>query len=225
MANTFVQIPSELITDTSVSPLELRLYILLMDLGFKGRGFSFAGHKYLGKLLDSHPQTIAKSLKNLCELGWIKVTRVGLNRNDKIRCLKTVQKEKRSEPPVSIKNKGSHIGHSINRINKEKIIEGTIQKTTVDKYKTTPPTPIPIPKYKDDTRQLLSLIEKAIQPKSYSYWFQDKITIPYVDETSINISCLNNTNIKWLKSHYTDILNKITGKKVSFYAAGVNFAL
>jgi len=222
VANTFVQIPSELITDTSVSPLELRLYILLMDLGFKGRGFSFAGHKYLGKLLDSHPQTIAKSLKNLCELGWIKVTRVGLNRNDKIRCLKTVQKEKRSEPPVSIKNKGSHIGHSINRINKEKIIEGTIQKTTVDKYKTTPPTPIPIPKYQDDTRQLLSLIEQAIQPKSYSYWFQDKVTISYVDETSINISCLNNTNIQWLKRHYTDILNKITGKKVSFYAAGVN---
>ena len=94
MRAKFIQIPVELLSDQQVSALELRLYAVLLHYGLEGSGKSQAGHKLLGKNLNVHPKTIARSLKNLQELGWITIQRVGLNRNDRIKCLKTVQKKK-----------------------------------------------------------------------------------------------------------------------------------
>ena len=97
MRASFVQIPIELLDDTAISPLELRLYCILMRYGMEGRGYSQAGHRFLARKLDVHPKTIAISLNNLQEAGYISISRVGLNRNDKIRCLKTIKREKKEE--------------------------------------------------------------------------------------------------------------------------------
>ena len=97
MRASFVQIPIALLDDTAISPLELRLYCILMRYGMEGRGFSQAGHRFLARKLDVHPQTIGRSIKNLEESGYISVEKICLNRNDKIRCLKTIKREKKEE--------------------------------------------------------------------------------------------------------------------------------
>ena len=93
----FVQIPVEILRDSNITPIELKLYCILMKFGFEGTGHSQAGHGYLSKLVGCHKQTIAKSLKHLKELGYIEVERVGLNENDKIFCLKTVKNQKKTK--------------------------------------------------------------------------------------------------------------------------------
>ena len=95
--SSFVQIPSEILIDPEISALDLRIYCVLMDFGRRGRGFSQIGHKYLGRLVGKHPKTIAKSINRLAELGYISVERIGLNRNDRIRCRRTVQRENPTE--------------------------------------------------------------------------------------------------------------------------------
>jgi len=94
MRAQFIQIPVELLSDRRVSALELRLYAILLRYGLEGRGFSQAGHRLLANNCSCHPKTIARCLKNLQSIGWITIERVGLNRNSKIRCLKTVQRPK-----------------------------------------------------------------------------------------------------------------------------------
>ena len=100
MRASFVQLPIEIIEDTAISPLELRLYLTLLRYGLESRGFSQAGHRFLAKKLGVHPQTIGRSIKNLEESGYISVEKICLNRNDKIRCLKTVKREKKKPSRV-----------------------------------------------------------------------------------------------------------------------------
>ena len=49
-----------------------------ISLFMEGAGYSQAGHRFLARKLDVHPQTIARSLKNLQEAGYISITRIGL---------------------------------------------------------------------------------------------------------------------------------------------------
>lgn len=94
----FVQIPVEILEDPRITPIEFRLYCILMRFGFEGTGFSQAGHDLLSKKVGCHKQTIAKSLKRLQIFGLIEIQRVGLNRNDKIFCLKTIKGKKKPKP-------------------------------------------------------------------------------------------------------------------------------
>ena len=216
-SNTFVQIPSELLTDKTVSPLELRLYCVLMDLGFKGRGYSQAGHQYLGKLLDTHPQTIAKSLKKLSQLGFICVERVGLNRNDKIRCLKTVQKEKRSEPRSSVKYTGSHICHSTNRKKIIKTIEEPAISESVEKSKTIPPNPARVANvniYEDRTKALQNGLEQATRQKSYDFWLKDLAIVGESEEMTISVGKTSCTEYDWVVNNYKSLIEQVAGKPV-----------
>ena len=93
MPASFVQLPSEILIDPEISALDLRIYAICMDFGRKSRGFSQIGNRHLGRLVGKHPKTIAKSIKRLTELGYIKVERIGLNRNDRLRCKKTVKRD------------------------------------------------------------------------------------------------------------------------------------
>ena len=111
MANSFVQLPSEILTDPDITALDLRIYAILMDFGRKGRGYSQIGHQYLGKLVGKHPKTVVKSIKRLAELGYITVERIGLNRNDRLRCKKTVKREKSDGTPT-IHQEGAPKHHS-----------------------------------------------------------------------------------------------------------------
>ena len=215
MANTFVQIPSALLTDKAVSALELRLYCVLMDLGFKGRGFSQAGHQYLGRLLDTHPQTIAKCLKNLRQLGWICVDRVGLNRNDKIRCLKTVQKEKRSEPRVSVKDNTSHIGHSTNRKKNKKRIEVDVPKLEPEVRKTTPPDPRRAERskgYSEANNAFHKLFETSIRPSTYKTYYESLLVVE--DGEKLLISAENEAQMNFINGCHKAHIEEVIGRKV-----------
>lgn len=215
MANTFVQIPSALLTDKAVSPLELRLYCVLMDLGFKGRGFSCAGHQYLGKLLDTHPQTIAKCLKNLKELGWIRVDRVGLNRNNKIRCLRTVQKEKRSERPVSIKSNSIDICHTTNRKKNKKIIEVDVPKLTYESRKTTPPDPHRAERskgYSDANNAFHKSLEQASRPSTYKTFYESLLVVE--DGEKLLISAENEAQMNFINGCHKAHIEEVIGRKV-----------
>ena len=219
MANTFVQIPSELLTDKAVSALELRLYCLLMDMGFKGRGYSQAGHQYLGKLLDTHPQTIAKSLKNLRELGWIRVERVGLNRNDKIRCLKTVQKEKRSEPRIAVKNNRSHIGHSTNRKKNKKPIEVEVPKPIVDNGPKNTINParneqraLKANDYQEANNAFHKSLETSTRPSTYKTYYETLLVVE--DGEKLLVSIENEASLEFLNNFHRARIEEAVGKKV-----------
>ena len=182
----------------------------------EGRGFSQAGHRFLAKKLNVHPQTIAISLKNLQEAGYISISRVGLNRNDKIRCLKTIKREKkeeiRSEPPHSIKKQPGHSPPLLHnkRTNKRDITEGTtmvkernykltaggrIKNDYKNPYTPYIPTPsdekiTPIPEYQAETDDLLSKIKENVRKQSYLGWFDGKIAVSYADSKRIEVNCV-----------------------------------
>tara|TARA_A100001037_G_scaffold153991_1_gene138927 strand:+ start:2970 stop:3629 length:660 start_codon:yes stop_codon:yes gene_type:complete len=215
VANTFVQIPSELLTDKAVSALELRLYCVLMDLGFKGRGYSQAGHQYLGKLLDTHPQTIAKCLKNLRQLGWICVDRVGLNRNDKIRCLKTVQREKRSESRVSVKDNTSHIGHSTNRKKNKKRIEVEVPKVEPELRKTTPPDPRRAERskgYSEANNAFHKSLQRASRPSTYKTFYESLLVVE--DGEKLLVSIENEGQMDFMNSLHKARIEEAVGREV-----------
>ena len=196
----------------------------------------------MAKKLGIHPQTIAISLKNLQEAGYISISRVGLNRNDKIRCLKTIKREKKEEIRMecthSIKKEPGHSPPLLHnkRTNKRDITEGTTMLKERD-YKITAggrikndyknpygpyiPHPTdekitPIPSYQAETDDLLSKIKENVRKQSYSFWFDGKIALSYVDNKRIEVSCTDITRREWVEENYKSLIERLSGKKASF---------
>ena len=222
-STSFVQIPSEILIDPEISALDLRIYAILMDFGFKGRGWSQIGHKYLGRLVGKHPQTIAKSLKRLTELGYISIDRIGLNRNDRIRCRKTVPSQNRSERRSKIKKTSQQ---------KVPLLQ---DRSTKKRYKTSHSNPKPTTDQKDDLRRskgvrssvddeailkhqpitdrLRDRLNTTLRPASVACWFKDMAVIND-DDTSTTISVGRN-QVDWIDEHYSKLLDKVAEKKVN----------
>ena len=223
ISTSFVQIPSELLTDPKISALDLRIYAILMDFGRKARGYSQIGHKYLGRLVGKHPQTIAKSLKRLTELGYISIDRIGLNRNDRIRCRKTVPSQNRSERKS--KNKKTNRLSPLlleDRSTKKryKASHSNPKPTTDQKPSEALPNPLrssidieAIHKHQPLTDRLSDRLNMALRPASVSYWFKDMAVINNDDDT-MTISVGRN-QIDWIQEHYSKLLDKTAGKKVN----------
>ena len=228
---SFIQIPIELLDDTAISPLELRLYCILMRYGMEGRGYSQAGHRFLARKLDVHPKTIAISLNNLQEAGYISITRVGLNRNDKIRCLKTVKREKKEKirmecahpikkeagaPPPLLENKRT----TTNDINRGRKMESKITNEENPKILHIPlktdEIVAPIPENQAETNEILAEIKKRVRKRSFEGWFDGKIAISYSDSKRIEVNCIGDFEKEWLKDNYKSLIERISGKKVSF---------
>ena len=231
MRASFIQIPIELLEDQAISPLELRLYCILMRYGMEGRGWSQAGHRFLGKKLDVHPKTIAISLNNLQEAGYISISRVGLNRNDKIRCLKTIKREKkeeiRRECTHSIKKEPGHSPPLLhNKRTNKRDISGGIKmapKYTDENNPYIPYIPTktdeiitPIPENQAETAEILDEIKKKVRKRSFEGWFDGKIAISYSDSKRIEVNCIGDFEKEWLKDNYKSLIERISGKKVSF---------
>ena len=231
MRASFVQIPIELLDDPAISPLELRLYCILMRYGMEGRGWSQAGHRFLGQKLGVHPKTIAISLNNLQEAGYISISRVGLNRNDKIRCLKTIKREKkeeiRRECTHSIKKEPGHSPPLLhNKRTNKRDISGGIKmapKYTDENNPYIPYIPLktdeiitPVHENQAETAEILAEIKKKLRKRIFEGWFDGKIAISYSDSKRIEVNCIGDFEKEWLKDNYKSLIERISGKKVSF---------
>ena len=226
-STSFVQIPSEILIDPEISALDLRIYAILMDFGFKGRGWSQIGHKYLGRLVGKHPQTIAKSLKRLTELGYISIDRIGLNRNDRIRCRKTVPNQNRSERRSKIKKTSQQSVPLLQDRRTKKIYKtnhSNPQATTDLKPSEALPDTLPDPlrssielaaihKHQPLTDLLSDRLNMALRPASVACWFKDMVVIND-DDTSTTISVGRN-QVDWIDEHYSKLLDKVAEKKVN----------
>lgn len=212
---SFVQILSELTTDPNITAVEFRLYTILMDLGLKGRGFSQAGHQYLSHLCNCHPKTIAKSLRNLKEQGYISIERVGLNRNDKIRCKRTVKKLK--DKKVTIKKSPSIADPTLVDKKKNKDIERNRPDAIVDKVENQRSNDSNTPQKKVDqqrTEEVQTTLQTHMRPKLYDLWFKSVEVIE--SDNDLTEICLNAGDIGYdhISKFYLDDVEKILGTEV-----------
>lgn len=223
-SSSFVQIPSELLTDPAITALDLRIYCILMDFGFKGRGFSQIGHKHLGKLVGVCPGTIARRLKHLTHAGYISVTRTGLNRNDKIRCLKTVRRSEHSRP---IKNKHPRsVPHLIDRklkTNRSRSLDLEPTKTSMKPSKTLTDThqqartKEAIELHSERTKTLLSRLRDDLRPQSFRSWFEDTFVASETEDHVEICTPKGPYAASWIRENLTDELAQLTeiaGKEV-----------
>jgi len=231
MSASFVQLPSEILIDPDLTALDLRIYAICMDFGRKSKGFTQIGHQHLGRLVGRHPQTIAKSIKRLTALGYIKVERIGLNRNDRIRCQKTVRRENstevRSERVYKVENTTQHsVPHLVDKSTKKRY-KGPSDILTSNEPKPIPHNPsqaFPYPlrspitleavvKYQDITDRLSDQLYNALRPASYEYWFKNMAVID--DDDDLMTISVGHNQIDWVKEHYVELLDKMVEKKVN----------
>ena len=226
MSASFVQLPSEILIDPDLTALDLRIYAICMDFGRKGRGYSQIGHQHLGKLVGKHPKTIAKSIKRLTELGYIKVERIGLNRNDRIRCQRTVRREKSDGTPTIPQERTPALpSSSIDKSTKKRYKDRSnnlplnqLEKPTITPSKT-PPFPHreaqtleAIKSHQPLTDQLTDQLSRTIRPAAFNGFFKNMAVIE-ADEGSMTISVGH--QVEWIKERYSEILNRIANKKVN----------
>ena len=222
MSASFVQLPSEILIDPNLTALDLRIYAICMDFGRKSRGFSQIGHQHLGKLVGKHPKTIAKSIKRLTELGYIKVERIGLNRNDRIRCQRTVKREKSDgTPTIPQERKPALPSSSIDRSTKKRYKDrsNNLPLNQLENPIKNPPFPHrstqiveAIKSHQPLTDQLTDQLSRTIRPAAFNGFFKNMAVIE-ADEGSMTISVGH--QVEWIEKHYSEILNRIANKKVN----------
>ena len=223
-SSSFVQIPSELLTDPAISALDLRIYCVLMDFGFKGRGFSQIGHKHLGKLVGAHPGTIARRIKRLTHAGYISVSRTGLNRNDKIRCRRTVRRSEHSRP-IKTKHPRStpHLIDRKKKTNRSQAPDLERSKTSTKHPQTTSDpcqqarTQEAIQQHSERTKTLLSRLRDDLRPQSFRSWFEDIFVSSETDDQVEICTPKGPYAADWIRENLTAELAQLTeiaGKEV-----------
>ena len=224
-SKTFVQLPSDLLTDRDVSATELRLYAILMDLGYKGRGYSQAGNRYLSKLANCHEKTVAKSLKHLEDLGWLRIVRIGLNRNNKIHCLRTVRKDK--NVPIKAGKTGSYPSTNRKKIKKNIEVGNTskVSNSTETHPKIPPKNEEAIRRrdearasqgndYKEDTNSLQVGLQRATRETSWNTWLKDLVVVGKDEKLSVSVGKDTDFELEWIEKHYSHLIETIAGEKV-----------
>ena len=170
------------------------------------------------------PRTIARSLKNLQSLGWITIKRRGLNLNDEIRCLKTVQKPKPDKPKGSYQETSSSQGPSIIDKRKKRYRRDRGRLTNIQR--TPPGQPQGVAsepgcaknrevqeEFREAQELLTTALEENVRPASL-YWFQNAIiTDDTADELTISVG---NDEVGLVQEQYSSLLGKLMNKKVIF---------
>ena len=186
---------------------------------------------------------IRNAILNLEENGIISVIRRRNSLTDKIRinpdCRPNLSTPRKSlgKPPLA-KSK-TRKTYETKKIDFSTISNNTIQDNKISSQNTSnsltakekvkkqpkiiPKTPQqrsndikPNPKHIEATKRLLTLLEAALRPQSYLYWFKDKVEVSYAGDKSVNIKCKNQAHVDWIKFHYSDLIVQITNKQVSF---------
>lgn len=220
MRAQFIQLPVELLSDPQVSALELRLYAILLRYGLEGSGWSQAGHQLLGKNCNCHPKTIARCLKHLQLLGWITIERIGLNRNDKIRCLKTVQKKKSDGTNTTYQGKTQRrlptlVDKKDKRYRRARPNLPDVQEPLPDKPQKVASKPerrCVDEQFKEAQQALTTELSNNLRPASWRIWFQNAI-ITGNNTEQLTIS-LGHEQVEWVDSRYSALLERLMRKKV-----------
>ena len=220
-SSSFVQLPSQILTDPEITALDLRIYAILMDFGRKGRGFSQIGHQHLAKLTGTHPRTVGQSLKRLTMTGYVTVERIGLNRNDKIRCKKTVT---RTGSKPTLKNvTPAALPHLIDiKKNRDRTSPPGLDKPEPPTKSSqasshTPPDKLTIEaiqRHSGSTKSLLNQLQQDLRPQSFKAWFED---INVLSENSTQLEIYTPKGLytaDWISGNYLGKLTKMTGKDV-----------
>ena len=236
MSAKFVQIPVEIISDPNITPLQMKLYCLLMRFGYEGRGWSQCGHALLARYCNAHPQSIAKSLKALQTLGYISVQRIGLNKPDKIFCLKTYKKDGRSDTKPNIKNKRKGIAPSISKNRSttnrtmghvDNLVQNGKTNTDIgsvdDPLKPSVALPIghittqikpPTKEHQPLTNELKQRVANSVRPASYSYLFKDLIVVENGSD-KLTISAQRDAfSTDFIKKNYEKVLKQLADKPI-----------
>lgn len=227
MRAKFIQIPVELLDDPAISAVEFRLYSILLRYGLEGRGFSQAGTALLAKNCKCCQQTITRSLKNLASAGYISIERIGLNRNNRIRCHRTVKRDEHDN------NNAQKRKSSAGRISQKSFIKKNEEcaiihcsdiKKKQDRRPVTPsasvlkepqrPTDTRRLKatnvFKEETEALQARLQQFLRPASYNQWFKDVVVLNN-DPDRMELS-LGHQHIDWVEDNYRKLLKRITGK-------------
>ena len=73
-----------------------------------------------------------------------------------------------------------------------------------------------VPSYQAETDEILAEIKKNVRKQSYLGWFDGKIAVCYSDNQRIEVNCVGAFEKEWLKNNYKSLIERISGKKVSF---------
>ena len=220
-SSSFVQLPSQILVDPEITALDLRIYAILMDFGRKSRGFSQIGHQHLAKLTGTHPRTVGQSLKRLTMTGYVTVERIGLNRNDKIRCQKTVS---RTGSKPTLKNvTPAALPHLIDIKKKRDRTSppGLDKPSPAAKPSQASPdtarqviTTEAIQRHSGKTNTLLNQLRQDLRPQSMKAWFED-INIVSEDDDQVEIyTPKGRYAADWISDNYIGKLTKMAGKDV-----------
>ena len=55
-----------------------------------------------------------------------------------------------------------------------------------------------------------------MRKRSFEGWFDGKIAVSYSDSKRIEVNCIGDFEKEWLKDNYKSLIERISGKKVSF---------
>ena len=236
MSAKFVQIPVEIISDPDITPLQMKLYCLLMRFGYEGRGHSQCGHALLARYCNAHPQSIARSLKSLQKLGYISIQRIGLNKPDKIFCLKTYKKDGRSDQKAAIKNNRKGIAPTINKNrsttnrsmgavdnlvqNGKTIAEiGSVEdplkpSVALPDGRITAQIKPPIKEHQPLTNELKKRVERSVRPASYEAWFKDLIVVENAADKMVVSAQRNEIGTDFIRRTYDALLKQVSDRPI-----------
>jgi len=74
----------------------------------------------------------------------------------------------------------------------------------------------PIPENQAETDKILAEIQEKLRKRSFEGWFDGKIAVSYSDNQRIEVNCVGAFEKEWLKNNYKSLIERISGKKVSF---------
>ena len=241
----FVAVPKHILYNSDITPEGTIVYMHLLhfDRGPKGLG-CIAKRSTLSKISGLSHHKLRKAILNLEDNGIISVIRRRNSLTDRIRinpdCRPKLSTSSRSgsssskaRPKLEPLNETKKINHSTIKSNKTKqvnkisshnnsnslVVEEKVTETPKISPKTASQRPNdfkPNPKHIEATESLLRLLEDALRPQSYLYWFKDKIEVSYTNNKSVNIKCNNHAHTDWIKFHYSDLISQLTNKEVSF---------
>ena len=241
----FVAIPKHILQNSELNPESIVLYAHLLhyDRGPKGLG-CIAKRSTLSKMSGLSLHKLRKAILNLEENGIISVIRRRNSLTDRIRinpdCRPKLSTPRRSGTSSAKAKSKTRTRQEVKKVNSYSLKSNkntqdnkiscqnnsnslVVEEKVTETPKIIPKTPPqrsngikPHPKHIEATKSLLRLLEGALRPQSYLYWFKDKIEVSYTDNKSVNIKCNNHAHTDWIKFHYSDLISKITNKEVSF---------
>lgn len=221
----FTKCNNKLLFDNDLSPIS-KLVFVGISYHDRGRG-CWAKKTTLARLLNVSIYQLRKALKELEEQGFILIHKRHNGHTDIIRVVKNTSTHSVANTATPLITDEIEVNEIElddkkpidvveNKDNKQEELQD--EPTRPQTGHTAPNEVKPLPIHKDSTEDLLRSINERIRPQSFSYWFDKKVAVSFVDDASITIRCIDAFSAKWLAGNYTPLIEGITGKQVAFHA-------